>query len=104
MSRIVAFVVTQVCPVGAACSVRAPACVATTRKRYCDISTATRALESATRHPSPLGVHLPRELNQLCPAVMEAFVNCDELLAKEARMVVTELKDPSDGKRFEVSF
>lgn len=34
---------------------------------------------------------------------MEAFVNCDELLAREPRMVVTERQDPSDGKRFEVS-
>eukprot|EP00903_Cladosiphon_okamuranus_P016151 g14906.t1 len=42
-----------------------------------------------------------RQLNQLCPAVMEAFVNLDELLAREARMVVTELDNPSDGKRFE---
>eukprot|EP00752_Nemacystus_decipiens_P018590 g16668.t1 len=42
-----------------------------------------------------------RELNQLCPAVMEAFVDCDELLAKDPRMAVTELENPSDGKRFE---
>ena len=35
---------------------------------------------------------------------MEAFVNCDELLANDPRMVVKELENPSDGKRFEVSF
>lgn len=34
---------------------------------------------------------------------MEAFVNLDELLARQARMVVKELDNPSDGKRFEVS-
>ncbi|CAM9653002.1 unnamed protein product [Ectocarpus sp. 13 AM-2016] len=42
-----------------------------------------------------------RALAKLCPAVMEAFVNVDELLAKQPRMVVTETKNPSDGKRFE---
>lgn len=44
----------------------------------------------------------PRLPNELCPAVMEAFVDCDELLAREPRMVVTELENPCDGKRYEV--
>lgn len=43
-----------------------------------------------------------RDLPQLCPAVMEAFVNCDELLASQPRMAVTEKENPSGGKRFEV--
>ena len=43
-----------------------------------------------------------RGLSKLCPAMSEAFVGCDALLAKEPRMVVTERENPSDGKRFEV--
>ncbi|CAN0388307.1 unnamed protein product [Ascophyllum nodosum] len=42
-----------------------------------------------------------RGLSKLCPAMSEAFVGCDALLAKEPRMVVTERENPSDGKRFE---
>ncbi|CAN0095405.1 unnamed protein product [Scytosiphon promiscuus] len=42
-----------------------------------------------------------RDLPQLCPAVMEAFVNCDDLLARQPRMAVTERADPPSGKRFE---
>lgn len=30
-------------------------------------------------------------------------MNVDELLARQPRMVVTETKNPSDGKRFEVT-
>ena len=43
-----------------------------------------------------------RDLPKLCPAILEAFVGCDALLAKKPRMVVTERENPSDGKRFEV--
>ncbi|CAM9110994.1 unnamed protein product [Ascophyllum nodosum] len=42
-----------------------------------------------------------RDLPKLCPAILEAFVGCDALLAKKPRMVVTERENPSDGKRFE---
>ncbi|CAM9984768.1 unnamed protein product, partial [Discosporangium mesarthrocarpum] len=42
-----------------------------------------------------------RSQQALCPAIADAFMACDDLLAAEARMVVTAVENPTEGKQFQ---